>query len=199
MLLLIDNYDSFTYNLYQQISTIYRDIEVYRNDELNVSDIEELNPEAVIISPGPGRPESAGVSLDAVKYSQNSKTPLLGVCLGHQVIVHVFGGKVIEGKPFHGKTDLIFHNGRSIFSGLKNPFVATRYHSLVVEKKIPDVLKVTSRNAEKIIMSVSHRELPIYGVQFHPESFLTEEGYKLINNFLKVVFDNAGNYSGSTV
>ena len=187
MILLIDNYDSFVYNLYQYVGEYGKKVMVYRNDKITIEKIKKLNPEKIIISPGPGRPENSGISCEVIeKFS--GKIPILGVCLGHQCIGYVFGGKIVGAKKLmHGKTSLIYHCGKNIYKGLKNPFIATRYHSLVIEKKsIPPVLKVEAESEDGEIMGIKHKKYKIYGVQFHPESILTESGKKLIKNFLTI-------------
>ena len=187
MILLIDNYDSFVYNLYQYVGEYGEKVIVYRNDQITIEKIKKLNPEKIIISPGPGRPENSGISCEVIeKFS--GKIPILGVCLGHQCIGYVFGGKIVGAKKLmHGKTSLIYHSGKNIYKGLKNPFIATRYHSLVIEKKsIPSVLKVEAKSEDGEIMGIKHKKYNVYGVQFHPESILTESGKKLIKNFLNI-------------
>ncbi len=185
MLLVIDNYDSFTYNLVQYFGELGAELQVYRNDEISIDEIRELAPERICISPGPCTPAEAGISCDVVKAFGES-TPLLGVCLGHQCIGHVFGGDVIRAERLmHGKTSPILHEGESVFKGLPTPFEATRYHSLIVKREtFPEVLKITAETAEHEIMGLQHREYPIHGVQFHPESILTEQGKHLLQNFL---------------
>lgn len=188
MILMIDNYDSFTYNLVQYFGELKADVDVIRNDALTIDQIRELKPNKIVISPGPGRPEDAGVSVDIIK-KLGDKIPVLGVCLGHQGIGYAFGAKIINAKRLmHGKTSMIKHNGTGVFKGLENPFEATRYHSLVIDHKtVPDCLKVTAVTTDDgEIMGVQHKTLPIYGVQFHPESILTKSGKKLLMNFLKV-------------
>lgn len=188
MILVIDNYDSFTYNLVQQLGELGAEIEVVRNDQLTLDDIRRLNPSHIVISPGPGTPDDGGVSLDVIREF-GPTTPLLGVCLGHQCIGQAFGG-VVNRAPqlMHGKTSQIHHDGSVLFAGLSNPFTATRYHSLVVEPPtLPDCLTVTARTEDGQIMGVQHKEYPVYGVQFHPESILTVEGPKLLRNFLSIV------------
>jgi anthranilate synthase component 2 len=191
MLLMIDNYDSFTYNLVQYFGELKTDVVVYRNDEISVEEIEALNPEKLVISPGPCTPNEAGISMAAIDYFKG-KLPILGVCLGHQSIGQVFGGKVIHAKQImHGKTSMMYHNDVGVFSGLPNPFEATRYHSLVIEKdSLPDSLEVTAwtqtaDGAFDEIMGVRHKDYAIEGVQFHPESILTAQGHDLLANFLK--------------
>lgn len=189
MLILIDNYDSFTYNLYHLFASVYRDIEVFRNDEIKVEDLMEINPSGIIISPGPGRPEDAGITLACIELAEKRSIPLLGVCLGHQAIGHYYGCSVVRAPyPVHGKTDNIYHNSKGLFSGLKNPFKATRYHSLVIDRKtVGRPLVICAENREGLVMGILHESLPIFGVQFHPESFLSEEGEKLARNFVGVV------------
>jgi len=187
MILVIDNYDSFTYNLVQYLGELGAELSVYRNDAISIDDIKKMKPEKIVISPGPGVPKDAGISEKVIRTFGKS-IPVLGVCLGHQAIGEVFGGKIVGSKCLmHGKTSAIFHNGKDIFKGLKNPFEATRYHSLVVERKsFPDVLEITAETDDKEIMGLRHKEHPIYGVQFHPESILTVEGMKLLENFLEI-------------
>lgn len=187
MILIIDNYDSFTYNLYQYIGELYPDIAVYRNDQLTIQQIQELNPEKIIISPGPCTPHEAGISISVIKNFAG-KIPILGVCLGHQAIGAAFGGKIVRcPEIMHGKTSMIFHDGKTIFKGLPNPFEATRYHSLIIEKEtLPDSLMVTAWTSNGIIMGVRHREFVVEGVQFHPESILTKVGKDLLKNFLEL-------------
>jgi anthranilate synthase/aminodeoxychorismate synthase-like glutamine amidotransferase len=185
MILLIDNYDSFTYNLFQHLSELGAEVKVARNDKVTLDDIEKLHPDHIVISPGPGRPEDAGISNDLILYF-GERVPILGVCLGHQCIGQTFGGEVVHaGEIVHGKTSLIQHDGRGVFKGLPNPFTAVRYHSLAIRKEsLPDFLVVTARTENGIIMGVRHEKFPIEGVQFHPESFLTKVGKDLLKNFL---------------
>ncbi|HHT9136918.1 MAG TPA: anthranilate synthase component II [Candidatus Wunengus sp. YC60] len=185
MLILIDNYDSFTYNLVQQIGAFGERMEVYRNDKVSIEEIEEKKPDHIIISPGPCTPKEAGISNDIIK-NFSGKIPILGVCLGHQCIAHTYGADVVRARRLmHGKTSMIKHDGKTIYKGLSNPFVATRYHSLIVkEDTLPDCLEVTARADDDEIMGIRHKEYLLEGVQFHPESFLTEEGPKLLKNFL---------------
>jgi anthranilate synthase component II len=190
MLLMIDNYDSFTYNLVQYLGELGQDVRVVRNDALSVEQIRDLAPERIVISPGPGTPDQAGVSLDLIK-KLGSQIPILGVCLGHQSIGQAYGGRVVRAlQIMHGKTSLIHHSGRGVFAALPNPFQATRYHSLVVEKStLPHCLEVTAwtQNADGSldeIMGVRHKTLAVEGVQFHPESILTQYGHDLLGNFL---------------
>ncbi len=185
MLLIIDNYDSFTYNLVQYFGTLGAEILVRRNDEIALAEIEALKPERICISPGPGRPESAGISCDLIREF-GPRVPVLGVCLGHQCIGQVFGGEVVRAPvALHGKTSEITHHDTGVFRGLAQPFPATRYHSLVVRpESVPAALEVTAHSEDGQIMGLQHREFPIHGVQFHPESILTSEGAKLLGNFL---------------
>jgi anthranilate synthase/aminodeoxychorismate synthase-like glutamine amidotransferase len=185
MILVIDNYDSFTYNLVQYLGELGAEMRVFRNDEISVSEAVALQPEKVLISPGPCTPKEAGVSCDIIREF-GSKIPVFGVCLGHQSLAEVYGGKVVRAERLmHGKTSPIFHEGESVFKGLSNPFDATRYHSLLVEREsLPDVLKITAWTKEGEIMGLRHRDLPVHGVQFHPESILTKEGKCLLQNFL---------------
>ncbi len=187
MILIIDNYDSFTYNLYQYIGEITQNVHVYRNDKITIGEIEKLSPDRIIISPGPCTPAEAGISIDVIKHFAG-KIPILGVCLGHQAIGAAFGGKIIRcSEIMHGKTSLIFHDGKTIFANLPNPFEATRYHSLMIEKEsLPESLIVSAWTANGIIMGVRHREYKIEGVQFHPESILTKVGKDLLKNFLNL-------------
>ena len=187
MVLLIDNYDSFTYNLVQRLGELGAEIQVYRNDKITVEEIEKLAPSHIVISPGPCTPLEAGVSNDVIRHF-TGKAPILGVCLGHQCLGHTFGAVVTRHRRLmHGKTSMIAHDGKTIYRGLANPFEATRYHSLsVVESTLPECLEVTARAEQDEIMGLRHREFPVEGVQFHPESFLTFEGPKLLRNFLEM-------------
>ena len=192
MLLMIDNYDSFTFNIVQYLSELGEDVCVYRNDEITVPDIRELSPDVIVISPGPCTPNEAGVSMDVVRAFE-AEIPILGICLGHQSISQVYGGKIIKAEQvMHGKTSQIHHTGKDVFSGLDNPFTATRYHSLVLEKEsMPDCLELiawTENDAGELeeIMGVRHRQFAMTGVQFHPESILTEHGHDLLDNFLNL-------------
>jgi len=192
MIVLIDNYDSFTYNLVQRIGEIDRCqvMKVYRNDQVTLEQIDRDHPDRIIISPGPCTPKEAGISVDVVRHFAG-KMPILGVCLGHQSIAYAFGGKIVRAdRLMHGKTSEIQHDGKTIFAGLSNPFTATRYHSLVAEpESLPDCLEVTARTTDqpdREIMGLRHKTMPIEGVQFHPESFLTDEGKILLGNFLKM-------------
>jgi anthranilate synthase/aminodeoxychorismate synthase-like glutamine amidotransferase len=181
----IDNYDSFTYNLVQYLGELGAEIAVKRNDQVTLDEIAAIKPTHLVISPGPCTPLEAGVSMEAITHFGARGLPVLGVCLGHQAIGQVYGGVVRRAAaPVHGKTDQIGHDGRGVFAGLPDPFTATRYHSLVVDEVLPDVLELSAWNAEGIVMGVRHRELPVHGVQFHPESVLTEVGLDLLRNFL---------------
>ncbi len=188
MLLVIDNYDSFTFNLVQYLGEMGVDMEVHRNDEISVDRALALGPERVLISPGPCSPREAGLSNHLIEAFAARKVPILGVCLGHQCIAHTFGAKVVVNyRMMHGKTSPIFHDGRDLFEGMPNPFLATRYHSLVARRDtIPPELEITAWTAEDEIMGLRHRELPIWGVQFHPESILTENGRQILRNFLRI-------------
>lgn len=185
MILLIDNYDSFTYNLYQLLSVLGADVQVVRNDALTVDDVAALDPDGIVISPGPGDPTEAGVSCEVIRRF-GGQTPILGVCLGHQCLGAAFGGVVVRAPDLmHGKTSQVYHRGEGVFAGLPNPFEAVRYHSLAVEpESVPPVLEVTAETADGTIMGLRHREFDIEGVQFHPESVLTREGPALLRNFL---------------
>ena len=186
MVLVIDNYDSFTYNLVQYLGELGAQVQVMRNDVVSIDEVARANAERIVISPGPGRPEHAGVTMDVIRRL-GERTPILGVCLGHQAIGAVFGGEVVRaGVPMHGKTSTIEHDGRGVFSGINGPFQASRYHSLVVaEKSLPGDLEVTARTREDAnIMGLRHRTWPVHGVQFHPESILTAEGRTILRNFL---------------
>lgn len=185
---MIDNYDSFTYNLVQYFGELKADMKVYRNDALTLKQVESLKPSKIVISPGPGRPEDAGISVDIIK-SLSGKIPILGVCLGHQAIGYAFGAKIINAKKLmHGKTSLIEHKDQDVFKGLSHPFEATRYHSLVIDAKtMPDCLIKTAWTIDDgEIMGVAHKTLPLWGVQFHPESILTKEGKSILSNFIKL-------------
>lgn len=197
MILVIDNYDSFTYNLVQYIGEIlmkslpeadlYSEIKVFRNDKISIPEIEAMSPEKIVISPGPCTPLEAGISNDVIAHFAG-KIPILGVCLGHQCIGHVFGGDIVRAdRLMHGKTSMIYHDGQTIFSGLENPFSATRYHSLIIKPEtLPDCLIVNAWTDKDEIMGVKHKEYPLWGVQFHPESILTLEGKKLLKNFIEI-------------
>jgi len=187
MLLVIDNYDSFTYNLVQYFGELGADPQVKRNDAITPDEVEKMKPQKIVISPGPGRPEEAGISMELIRRF-GGKIPILGVCLGHQCMGEVYGGKVVRaGRLMHGKTSPIQHDGKGVFQGLPNPFEATRYHSLIVQKNsVPSCLEVCAETAEGEIMGLRHREYPVHGVQFHPESILSKEGKDLLANFLKI-------------
>jgi para-aminobenzoate synthetase component II len=187
MLLMIDNYDSFTYNLVQYLGELGEDVRVYRNDKITLQQIEDLRPDRIVISPGPCTPKEAGVSVETIRQFAG-RLPILGVCLGHQSLGVAFGGEVIRAQRLmHGKTSMISHDGKTIFHGLPNPFEATRYHSLLVNpKNLPDCLEVSAKTAEGEIMGLRHRTLGVEGVQFHPESILTKSGKDLLRNFLKL-------------
>jgi len=191
MLLMIDNYDSFTYNVVQYLAELGADVQVYRNDEITIEQIEALNPERLVVSPGPCTPNEAGISMAAIRHFAG-KLPILGICLGHQAIGQVYGGDIIRaGRVMHGKVSPVFHEDTGVFRGLSNPLQATRYHSLVIDKTtLPECLEVTAwtRNDDgsiEEIMGVRHKTLPIEGVQFHPESIMTEQGHELLRNFLR--------------
>jgi para-aminobenzoate synthetase component 2 len=185
MIIMIDNYDSFTYNLVQFVGELGEELRVYRNDKITLEEIERLAPDYLMISPGPCTPNEAGISMDVIRHFAG-KIPILGVCLGHQSIGQVFGGKVIRAERLmHGKTSEVYHDGKTIFQGIPSPFTAARYHSLIVEEEtLPDVLEVSARTAEGEIMAIRHRHYPIEGVQFHPESIITQHGKELLRNFL---------------
>ena len=185
MILLIDNYDSFTYNLYQYLCELGADVRVARNDKITLEEIEEMSPDGIVVSPGPCTPKEAGISADVVDRF-GEKLPVLGVCLGHQTIGYAYGG-VIERAPeiMHGKTSMVYHDGKGLYEGLPNPFEAIRYHSLIVRpESLPDFLEVTSRTEDGIVMGVRHKRLPVEGVQFHPESIMTKVGHDLLRNYL---------------
>ena len=187
MVFVLDNYDSFTYNLVQYLGELGAEVSVKRNDEVTVDEIIAMHPERVVLSPGPGRPEDAGVMMELIQRMAET-TPIFGVCLGHQAIGAVFGGSVVRAaEPMHGKTSTIEHNGRGVFTGLTGPFDASRYHSLIVsEADLPDVLEVTARTqSDGVIMGLRHRTFPVHGVQFHPESILTSEGRRILRNFIE--------------
>ncbi|MBI5198940.1 MAG: aminodeoxychorismate/anthranilate synthase component II [Nitrospirae bacterium] len=186
MLLMIDNYDSFTYNLVQYLGELGEDLRVYRNDKITLKEIERLNPDRIVISPGPCTPKEAGISIDLIK-NFSGRIPILGVCLGHQAIGAAYGGDVVRAdRLMHGKTSMIYHNGKTIFIGLPNPFEATRYHSLIIKREtIPSCLEITAETKEGEIMGIRHKEFIVEGVQFHPESILTKVGKDLLRNFLR--------------
>jgi len=187
MLLILDNYDSFTYNLVQYFGELGAEMKIFRNDALSVEDVKKLAPEKICISPGPCTPNEAGISIDLIR-ELGATTPILGVCLGHQSIGQVYGGDVVRAdRLMHGKTSPIHHNGSSVFAGLPNPFEATRYHSLIVKREtLPDCLEITAWTEEQEIMGLRHKEYPVHGVQFHPESILTRDGKQLLENFLRM-------------
>jgi anthranilate synthase/aminodeoxychorismate synthase-like glutamine amidotransferase len=186
MLLMIDNYDSFTYNLVQYLGELGEEVKVYRNDKISVAGIKRLRPARIVISPGPGRPENAGISCEVIREFAG-RLPILGVCLGHQAIGFVYGGRIVPAKQLmHGKISLIYHNREGIFKGIPNPFEATRYHSLVVEKKsLPAVLELIAWTRDQEIMGIRYRNYPLWGLQFHPESILTKSGKAILANFLR--------------
>ncbi|SFB05616.1 anthranilate synthase component 2 [Lentibacillus halodurans] len=189
MMLLIDNYDSFTFNIYQYVASEGAEVKIFRNDQLTIEGISEINPEAIILSPGPGTPDQAGICPDIVR-AYYGKIPILGICLGHQVIAAAFGGSVIQANTIkHGKTSLITHNGHGPFSYLTQPLEVMRYHSLVIDRStLPDELKITATSLEdNEIMAIKHRQYPVYGIQFHPESIGTSTGRKMIRNFLQEI------------
>jgi anthranilate synthase component II len=188
MYILIDNYDSFTYNLFHFLGELGADVVVHRNDTISAADVVDLAPEGIVISPGPCDPDRAGISLGVVKAAAEKRIPLLGVCLGHQALGQAMGGKVIRApEPMHGKVSEIRHDGTGVFANLPTPFKATRYHSLTVDRaSLPNTLSVTAETDDGVIMGVAHCELPLYGVQFHPESIASENGHKLLGNFLKI-------------
>jgi anthranilate synthase/aminodeoxychorismate synthase-like glutamine amidotransferase len=188
MLLMIDNYDSFTYNLVQYLGELGEEITVFRNDKITIQEIEGLKPEKIVISPGPGVPGKAGISMETIR-SFAGKIPILGVCLGHQAIGEAFGGRVVRAsRLMHGKTSLMYHDGKTLYQRLPNPFEATRYHSLLVEwESLPDCLEVSAWTDEKEIMGIRHKQYQVEGIQFHPESILTREGKKLLKNFLSLI------------
>lgn len=185
MILMIDNFDSFTYNIVQYLGELGEEIVVKRNNEINIAEIELLAPDYLMISPGPCTPNEAGISLEAINYFAG-KIPIFGVCLGHQAIAQVFGGEVVKAdKLMHGKTSSVSHDGRTLFEGISNPFQAGRYHSLIVRKEtLPDCLEIAAETKDEEIMALRHKYFPIEGVQFHPESIITEEGKQLLANFL---------------
>ena len=187
MILMIDNYDSFTYNLVQYLGEMGEELQVYRNDKITIEEIERLKPDRIVISPGPCSPKEAGISVDTLKHFAG-KVPILGVCLGHQSIGYAFGGNVVRaGRLMHGKTSMIHHDGKGVFEGMPNPFEAIRYHSLVIEREtIPSCLEITAETDIGEIMGVRHKDFTIEGVQFHPESILTQDGKILLKNFLQM-------------
>ncbi len=193
MLLMIDNYDSFTYNLVQYLGELGQDIRVFRNDKITISEIEDLDPEYIVISPGPCTPNEAGISVEAIRHFSGKK-PMLGVCLGHQSMGAAFGGDIVRAdRLMHGKTSMVHHTGIGVFAGIKNPFEATRYHSLLIRREdVPDCFEITAWTEEDEIMGIKHKEFNIEGVQFHPESILTREGMSLLKNFLDSYKGGAG-------
>lgn len=188
MILIIDNYDSFTYNLYQYVGEIYKDVKVLRNDKFTIKELKKLPLKGIIISPGPGRPENAGLSIEVIKAFEG-KIPIMGICLGHQAIGQAYGGKVISAPEIkHGKTSIINHNGKGLFKGLNDNLKVMRYHSLIVEKStLPDDLEITAFTKDGLIMAMKHKKYQIYGLQFHPESIFTEAGKTIIKNFVEVI------------
>ena len=190
MLVLIDNYDSFTYNLVHYFEEIGQKVKVFRNDEVQTKEVLDINPDYLVISPGPSTPKNSGICIDLIKENSKNRNPkpLLGVCLGHQAIAEAFGANVVQsGKPIHGKVSKISHYKSKLFKNIKNPFNATRYHSLIVENKtLPKMLEITAITNDKVIMAIQHKKLPIFGVQFHPESIATDFGHQLLKNFLSL-------------
>lgn len=186
MFLMIDNYDSFTYNLVRYLENLREYTQIYRNDKITIDDIINIKPQGIIISPGPKRPEDSGICVEIIKKF-SGKIPILGICLGHQTIAYAFGGKTIKGKkPMHGKISEVYHNGKGVFKNVKNPVKVTRYHSLVVSKEnLPACLNITAETRDGVIMGIRHKEFLVEGVQFHPEAELTEDGYKMLGNFLQ--------------
>lgn len=186
MIVMIDNYDSFTYNLVQYLGEMGQELRVFRNDKVTIPEIEAIKPDRIVISPGPCTPKEAGISVDVIKHFAG-KVPILGVCLGHQSIGYAFGGEIVRAdRLMHGKTSLIYHEGEGVFRGLPNPFEATRYHSLVVRREtMPDCLAITAETSDREVMGIRHRKLPVEGVQFHPESILTKIGKDLLRNFVE--------------
>jgi anthranilate synthase/aminodeoxychorismate synthase-like glutamine amidotransferase len=187
MILVIDNYDSFTYNLVQYLGELGEKLVVFRNDKVSLGDVARIKPQRIVISPGPGRPKGAGIS-NALIRRFSEEVPILGICLGHQCIGEVFGGRIVRAKRLmHGKTSMIYHNSKTVLKGIPNPFEACRYHSLLVEKKsLPKCLEIIAQTKAKEIMGLKHRNLPVWGLQFHPESILTDEGMKILKNFIEV-------------
>jgi len=188
MILIIDNYDSFTYNLYQYVGEVYADVKVLRNDEFTIEELKRLPLKGIIISPGPGRPENAGLCIEVIKAFEDI-IPIMGICLGHQAIGHAYGGKVIRAAEIkHGKTSIIKHNGKGLFKDLKDNLKIMRYHSLIVERyTLPEVLSITAETDDGLIMGIKHKKFQIYGLQFHPESIFTESGKSIIKNFVEVI------------
>ncbi|MDH5761873.1 MAG: aminodeoxychorismate/anthranilate synthase component II [Nitrospinota bacterium] len=198
MILMIDNYDSFTYNLVQYMGELGAELEVFRNDQITLAEIEKLNPRKIVISPGPCTPSKAGISKDVIRHFAG-KIPLLGVCLGHQSVAETFGGEIIKAKKLmHGKTSMISHDGKSVFKGLPNPFEATRYHSLVVNRaNLPDCFEISAESDDGEIMGIRHKELAVEGVQFHPESILTVYGKDLLKNFIDLPAEKVKEHEGT--
>jgi anthranilate synthase component 2 len=188
MILIIDNYDSFTYNLYQYVGEVYADVKVLRNDEFTIEELKKLPLKGIIISPGPGRPEKAGLCIEVIKAFENT-IPIMGICLGHQAIGHAYGGKVISAPEIkHGKTSIIKHNGEGLFKDLKVNLKIMRYHSLIVERDtLPEVLSITAETEDGLIMGIKHKKFQVYGLQFHPESIFTDGGKMIIKNFVEVI------------
>lgn len=188
MIVLIDNYDSFTYNLVQYLGDLNADVHVHRNDEISVAEVLDLQPDGIVISPGPSDPDHAGICLSLILAAAENNIPLLGVCLGHQAIAQAFGGKVVRApQPMHGKISDVLHNEQTLFKGLPSPLKVTRYHSLIAESQtLPPCLKVTAKTEDGIIMGVSHKDKHVHGVQFHPESIATEHGHAMLNNFVSL-------------
>ncbi|NMM64730.1 aminodeoxychorismate/anthranilate synthase component II [Clostridium sp. P21] len=186
MFLMIDNYDSFVYNLVRYLEELQEEVKVFRNDKLTLNDIENMKPQGIIISPGPKSPENSGICVDVIKKFAG-KIPILGICLGHQSIGYAFGANIVKGKePVHGKVFPVHHKGKGIFKGIKSPFKVTRYHSLIIEKKsLPECLEITSESSDGVIMGIKHKKFLIEGVQFHPEAELTEFGHEILKNFLE--------------
>ncbi|MDI3311805.1 MAG: aminodeoxychorismate/anthranilate synthase component II [Thermoanaerobacterium sp.] len=195
MLLLIDNYDSFTYNLYQFIGEIYGDILVIRNDKIGLNDVALMNPKGIIISPGPGRPENAGISVDIVNEF-GDKIPILGICLGHQAIGYAYGAKIIRANSImHGKTSSVNHIGKGLFEGIESPMKAMRYHSLIIDKNsLPESLEITAETDDGTVMAVKHKHYHVYGLQFHPESILTDDGKTILRNFVEGICNVKGSH-----
>ncbi|GAB4275949.1 MAG: aminodeoxychorismate/anthranilate synthase component II [Coriobacteriia bacterium] len=193
MILVIDNYDSFTYNLVQLIGSLGCEVVVHRNDEVTVEEVLAASPSGVVVSPGPGRPDDAGVSRDVIRAASDARIPVLGVCLGHQCIAEVFGGRVVSGPvPVHGKTAQVHHSGEGLLAGVPSPFTATRYHSLMVDQdRVGEGLRVAAKTEDGIVMALTHEELPVFGVQFHPESILTPDGRTILKNFLEACGEGA--------
>ncbi len=189
MIVLIDNYDSFTYNLVQYLGDLGQDVDVHRNDKITVEDVVKLKPDGIVISPGPSDPDHAGICLDMIRRAEKDSIPLFGVCLGLQATGQAFGGRVVRAPaPMHGKVSAITHNGESVFKGLPSPFDATRYHSLIVERStLPGCLSVTAETDDGLIMGAMHKTKPIHGVQFHPESIATDHGHQMLKNFLDII------------